>query len=276
MSTFDLGDDLLSEHLREVPPFRALLRATECRLIREAGGLTPPVIDLGCGDGHFAWLAFDPPLPIGLDPDIGSLRESKRRNCQRDHVAAEGGALPFADESVNAIVANSVLEHIPILDRTLDEVYRVLRPQGRFVLTTPSDRFGKMLLMSTLLRSVGLKSASRKYGDWFNNHSRHYHTDGIEIWRDRLMARGFRIEVSHEYFSASAHRVFDILHYLSLPNLLTRKLTGRWVLFHDSFVQHLWHRWLSPYFNEDLPEKGAYLFIHAVKEDPTETEEATP
>ena len=49
--------DYLTLHLQDLPYFRALLRAVEARFYKDIT-LPPPVLDLGCGDGHFASLAW--------------------------------------------------------------------------------------------------------------------------------------------------------------------------------------------------------------------------
>lgn len=40
--------------------------------------------------------------------------------------------LPYKDESFDIVVSQGVLEHVPLIDRSLDEVYRVLKPGGYF------------------------------------------------------------------------------------------------------------------------------------------------
>ncbi|MBI3361095.1 MAG: methyltransferase type 11, partial [Chloroflexi bacterium] len=59
--------DLLTRHLRDLPAFRALLRATEARFYQDLQ-LPEPTLDLGCGDGHFASMTFAHPLAAGVDP----------------------------------------------------------------------------------------------------------------------------------------------------------------------------------------------------------------
>ena len=273
MKPVPIEEDLLWVHLKEVPPFRALLRATESRLIRRYGKLNQPTIDLGSGDGHFASVAFDSPLPIGIDPDLGSLQEGRNRDRVRPLIAAQGGLLPLGTETIGSVVANSVLEHIPDLDTTLDEIHRVLKPGGDLILTTPSDHFGEMLFGSTLFRRARLRGLGVAYANWFNRHSRHFHTDSPQVWKERLERHGFQQEASFYYFSAASHRVFDIAHYLSLPSLVTRRVFGRWVLFPDSWVQRLWYRFLKPFYDQPAPAMGAYLLIHARKEEPRGIEE---
>ncbi|HEY0077743.1 MAG TPA: class I SAM-dependent methyltransferase [Pyrinomonadaceae bacterium] len=219
--------DYLREHLREVPAFRALVRSVECRLFEQAGTLEAPVLDVGCGDGHFASVAFARPLFAGIDADAKLLAEARARKAHMQLVRASATRLPFADGFFQTVVANCVVEHIPDIEATLGEISRVLKPGGRFLFGVPSQHFGDMLLVSTLLRKLRLRLFARMYGDWFNHHSLHFHTDDPQVWLARLARQRFRVEHWEYYLTAAAHRAFDVAHYLSLPRLLTRKLTGR-------------------------------------------------
>ena len=51
----------------------------------------------------------------------------------------EGDTIPFGDETFDIVVNNMVMEHVPDLDRVLDEIRRVLRPGG-LVLSLFPDR----------------------------------------------------------------------------------------------------------------------------------------
>ena len=56
-----MAKDYLWLHLRDLPYFRALLRAIEASYY-EGLDLPSPTLDVGCGDGHFATIAFDRPI----------------------------------------------------------------------------------------------------------------------------------------------------------------------------------------------------------------------
>ena len=73
----------------------------------------------------------------------------------------------------------------------------------------------------------------------------------------------FLVEEQHYYFSAAAHRRFDLCHYLGVPNLASKRLLGRWVLC-DAQAR-LFDRWLRPYYEEPLPAIGAYQFVKCRK-----------
>ena len=59
----------------------------------------------------------------------------------------DGGRFPFADATFDACVSNYVVEHVPNPPGHLDEVRRVLRPGGVYVLRTP-NRFHYVALIS--------------------------------------------------------------------------------------------------------------------------------
>ncbi|MBI5032830.1 MAG: class I SAM-dependent methyltransferase [Chloroflexi bacterium] len=50
----------------------------------------------------------------------------------------EDNTLPFRDESVDAIIAQHAIEHLPDVDAALREWKRLLKPNGRIALATPN------------------------------------------------------------------------------------------------------------------------------------------
>jgi len=105
------------------------------------------VLDIGCGNGALSLTLSE---AAGFDliaMDILPLRTSavQARKRSREPKAklqvllanAERG-LPFRDETFDAVVATEVLEHLDNPVRMLGEVHRVLRPGGRFFMTTPN------------------------------------------------------------------------------------------------------------------------------------------
>ncbi|MCS7088917.1 MAG: class I SAM-dependent methyltransferase [Thermoflexales bacterium] len=245
--------DFLWPQLAELPFFRALLRAVEARFYQSLP-VEPPVLDLGCGDGSFAAHAFAQPLDVGLDPWRAPLREAQRRQAHRLLALADGGHMPFADGTFQTIVSNSVLEHIPHLDRVLAECARVLRPGGYLLFCAPSDHFTDWLIGGCVL--------GERYRRWFNRISRHHHCDGPERWHMRLAAAGLVMEHWWYYFSPRALRALELGHYLGVPNLISRLIFGRWVLFPSrrNPLLRLIEAALRPIYNEPLPEVGAYIF----------------
>jgi SAM-dependent methyltransferase len=261
------NNDFLWPHLQDLPAFRALLRAVEARFYQDLLPLAEPVLDVGCGDGHFASVAFPSPLTAGIDPDSDVLSEAGVRGAYHILARSMGDALPFPEGYFATVVSNSVLEHIPDVDSVLDEIARVLNPGGRFIFCVPSERFTELLYFPRLFRRLRLESLARAYERYFNRISRHHHCDGPDLWQERLERVGLRLNSSFYYFSEQAHHALDVGHYLGAPNLVAKRLTDRWVLFptRKNPVLALSERWLRPLYEEPLPAVGAYLFFVAGK-----------
>ena len=258
-------DDLLWQHLKDLPAFRGLLRAVEARFYQDLLPLEEPVLDVGCGDGHFASLALPTPLTAGIDPAGDVLREARSRCAYRVLARSCGDALPFACERFATVVSNSVLEHIPAVEPVVAEIARVLRPGGRFIFCVPGDHFTELLFFPTLLRRLGADGAARAYERYFNRISRHHHCDGPETWQRRLDRAGLELLDWFPYFSRRAHHALDLGHYLGLPSLVTRKLLGRWIMVPARWNLALTERTLRPFYEEPRPAVGAYLFFVARK-----------
>lgn len=261
-------NDFLWRHLKDLPAFRALLRAVEARLYQELLPLDEPVLDMGCGDGHFASMALTAgarSLAAGIDPAAGVLHEAQERGAYRVLARSLGGAMPFADGTFATVVSNSVLEHIPELDPVLTEIGRVLQPGGRFIFCVPGEYFGELLFFSQLFRKLRLESLARAYERYFNRISRHHHCDGPQVWQARLASLGFQVRDSYYYFSEQALHALDLGHYLGVPSLISKILFGQWILVPRHWNLMLTERWLRPLYEEPQPQIGAYLFFVAEK-----------
>lgn len=221
--------DYLWQNLIALPYFRSLMRAVEARFYQDIE-LPGPVLDVGCGDGHFATVAFDHPLDVGIDPWGPPIHEAGTRGAYRLLVQGDAGRMPFPDAYFNSAVSNSVLEHIPQVEAVLQETARVLKPGAPFIFCSPNHQFLEALSISRALDRAGLHGAAGSYRAFFNRISRHYHSDPPEVWQPRLEQAGFEVVRWWHYFSPQALQVSEWGHYLGLPSLVSRKLTGRWIL----------------------------------------------
>ncbi|MBN1667358.1 MAG: class I SAM-dependent methyltransferase [Anaerolineales bacterium] len=258
-----MSRDYLGQHLRDLPYFRALLRAVEALFYQDLT-LPAPALDLGCGDGHFATLAFDRRLEVGVDPWWGPLQEAAERRAYQHLLQTEGAALPFPDAYFASAVSNSVLEHIPHLDSVLLETARVLQPGAPFIFCVPNHRFLATLSVGRALDRLQLHSLANAYRAFFNRISRHHHCDAPEVWQPRLAQAGFALERYWHYFSPAALRTLEWGHYFGLPSLVSKKLTGRWLLSQADWNLALTRRLATRAYSEPLAEQdGAYTFYIA-------------
>ncbi|WP_020574288.1 class I SAM-dependent methyltransferase [Actinopolymorpha alba] len=115
-------------------------------VLRPVAGRGRWVLDVACGSGPVAAeLAAEQaggeieshPLVIGIDRSEPELMVARRRHGV--HVlCADASALPFADESFDAVVCSMSLMVVQPLDRALAECRRVLRPGGMLAATVAS------------------------------------------------------------------------------------------------------------------------------------------
>lgn len=252
----------LASQLRTLPAFRALLRGVEAGLIAHSV-LPAPVLDLGSGDGDFGARALGPSDALGIDSHLPSLAEARRCNPGRRYCAASATDLSLASGALGTVVANSVLEHVPDLERALAECARVLRPGGQLVITAPCHRFTELLPLGRLLRALGLARLGASHGRWFNRRSQHYHLLSAEQWRALLERHGLRVDHWHYYFSPRAHTAFEALHYLGAPAMLLRRMTGSWLPWRNPLTHRMALRWLGPLASPVAIDDGAYVFVIA-------------
>lgn len=260
--------DVVHHHLATLPVHRAMIRVAECLLVGSET-LPRPLLDVGCGDGHFAASCLHTVVDAGIDPARPSALEASRTGAYTQVLVGSAAALPFPDGSFAGVLSNCVLEHIPPLDETLAEIARVLRPGGKLVITVPSERFADSLFFPQALRGAGLDRPARAYGRWFNGISRHYHTYTKEEWMRRLGKVGIRVDRWSSYLTPSAMGFFDLSHYYGTPTLFSKRLTGRWVLWPEKRRYLPWERWLEKrlvHFAHQIgvPD-GAYYFFAATK-----------
>lgn len=260
---YDPQDDLLWRQLKSIPAFRALLRAVEARFYQHID-LPGPVLDVGCGDGHFAQMTFPGRIAAGIDPWWGPLQKACRTGKYDVLLRSMGDHLPFPDASFASAFSNSVLEHIPDVQPVLNEVGRVLQPGGRFIITTPSHLFTDWLGGAGFFERLGLAGLADRYRDFFNTISRHAHTDPPDVWAVRLAEAGFVVERWQYYFSREALRALEIGHVQGLPSAVLHALTGHWILGPWEGNLRPTERWVRPYYEEaPSPEGGAYLLFIA-------------
>jgi len=252
------SDRILRAHLREMPFHRVIMRSIEARILSKVH-FPRPVLDVGCGDGHFASVLFPEGTDVGLDPGLSDLSEAGRRGVYRMVVGADSGDMPFCDAAFGSVFSNCVFEHIPEIERTISEIARVLRPGGVFATTLISQAFSELLTDERNWARLGLRRLHVTYLDWFNRKSIHYHFDPPEVWQRRFENAGLAVRRWRYYVSPEAARVFHRAHYVSLPHLVARRLTGRWVPI-PALADNAFWRWRYRRFvDEPEPQKGSCI-----------------
>jgi malonyl-CoA O-methyltransferase len=118
-------------------PLPALEEPVVRALVGEPAGLT--ALDLGCGTGrHALWLAQKGAQVTAVDFSEGMLAGARRKpGAEKVRFLAHDlhQPLPFEAASFELVVSGLVLEHLRELDPFFSEARRVLKPQGRAVVS---------------------------------------------------------------------------------------------------------------------------------------------
>jgi len=151
---------------------RSLLRENaeeQLSRLRRLGILDLPrhgrVLDLGCGDGNLITTLRNQGFlhVTGLEPD-GRLVERSRERAAI--VVGRGPDLPFGNEEFDVVLCMASIHHLKSADemwRLQDEVWRILRPGGRFLYVEPAQTLLRRVLTPLLLSPLsGLTQFSRQ------------------------------------------------------------------------------------------------------------------
>lgn len=97
------------------------------------------VLDVGSGSGVISKFISEKNSVVSLD-----ISEKCIRNCRKlglkDGVVADAIKLPFKDGTFDRIVCVELIEHLDEPQRCISEFRRVLKDDGRLILTTPNYR----------------------------------------------------------------------------------------------------------------------------------------
>lgn len=118
-------------------------QTTHRRVIRELELLPPAglILDAGCGTGGLLERLQALDRVFGFDASPAAVRlASQRKGLAHRIVSAGIEAIPFQDGTFDAVTCIDVIYHRLVEDemRALQEIHRVLRPEGHVILQVPA------------------------------------------------------------------------------------------------------------------------------------------
>lgn len=127
--------------LREIP--ESTKRIEELRykmLISKVSKANRNILEIGCGNGELICMFAEKGyICIALDFSKNRLGKFKDKAEKFGILQLQGDGvnLPLQDSSVDLIICSEVLEHIKNYVKVLKEMYRVLKPHGRIIVSVP-------------------------------------------------------------------------------------------------------------------------------------------
>lgn len=161
--------------------------------LREMSALPPNrrILEIGCGNGVGSRLIdehFSPSEMIAMDLDERLVRAARGNNPDLDITFEVGDAtkLRYGDNAFDAVIDLNVMHHIPNWRDSLNEMKRVIRPSGEFIVKDLSIE-----TFETLVGRISRRVVRHPYDDMFREPE----------FVDCLGEMGFRISYYESFLS---------------------------------------------------------------------------
>lgn len=106
------------------------------------------LLDVGCGTAYLIGLLSKThnAKHIGLDLSSEMIRQARAKNIEgAKFVVGKSDELPFVDNTFDVVTCSQSFHHYPDTDKAMQEVFRVLKPGGIYILSDTGVGFFKML-----------------------------------------------------------------------------------------------------------------------------------
>lgn len=110
-------------------------------VIKAAGVIEGRVLDIGCGNGFLLEnirRQYPKTECVGCDFSLQLCKNAKEGDRQGNFVQGDAEVLPFASSVFDMIFITEVLEHLLEPEKALLEIKRILKPEGKLILTVPN------------------------------------------------------------------------------------------------------------------------------------------
>lgn len=99
------------------------------------------VLEVGGGQSGLSAMLFPSAEITNIDLESSYASAPCNLQARVTFVSGDATALPFADATFDAVTMFDLLEHVPDHEQAVAEAYRVLKPGGYLLVSTPSDNW---------------------------------------------------------------------------------------------------------------------------------------
>jgi len=188
-----------------INPFYFIRKQLVNKITQLAPQLDGQLLDFGCGSKPYQTLFSNVRNYIGVD--IEDEGQHDHKNEEIDYYY-DGKSIPFDNETFDSILTSEVLEHVPDVDETLKELTRVLKPNGKILITVPFTwQEHELPYDFRRLTTIGLKKylIDNNFKILTEEKTGHYFEVVIQLWMTYL--RSF-IYVNNKYINLFLNALF--------------------------------------------------------------------
>lgn len=211
------------------------------------------VVDIACGEGYgaAAFQQMDVTNVIAIDVSQEAV-EHARRKYGIDARVGDATQIPLATSSVETVISYETIEHVSEPKQFINEVCRILVPNGTFIVSTPNtDIYGRDFVNPFHCSEMNVDAFQRLLGEHFH-HVRLFSQRPTYApwWNLRWIAadnaRIYRIRGTRRIQSA-IHRVL-CPHIRTVPTGMVRSKSVDLILSEDRIGTKLVNRFsILPY-----------------------------
>ena len=203
-----------------------------------------PILDVGCGDGLFARVAFENAEVWGIDIDAAEGRWAAASQAYAQIVLGDVTRASLPHSFFNTCVANCSLEHVPRIDLALRNIWNALRPGGIAYLFVPNAEWASHLTSARLSKRLGAPALGKGIQTAIDRQFRHHHLYDADGWRRVVAASELQVVAVEPVLSTATTVAFEAFLLPSLAGFVNKKLTTRWTNFPSArrlFAKPVYH-----------------------------------
>lgn len=190
-----------------------------------------PILDVGCGDGLFARIAFEDADVWGIDIDAKEGRWAASSGAYAQVILGDVTRAALPEAFFATCIANCSLEHVPRIDLALRNILKSLRPGGEAYLFVPNRDWARQFLSYRALESLGFAGTAELLRASIDAFFKHHHLYDAAGWRDVVAAAGLEVVAVDPVLSTGTTVAFEALLLPSLAGWANKHLTTRWTNF---------------------------------------------
>jgi len=161
--------------------FLARIRAKKADELIDGKSRQGRLLDIGCGSYPYFLLSTNFKEKFGIDKN--SKEYTNKGISIKKYEMGKNEGLPYNPDFFDIVTLLAIIEHVDEVNakRLLREVYRVLKPGGKVILTTPIDKANVILKLMSKLFLISPEE--------INEHKQLYNS---KILREQLEYAGFK------------------------------------------------------------------------------------